>query len=63
MVRVFDLRDGSPVATHRAAEDTLNGFEFHPYLPFAASTSGAQLTLRHPDMLAQIHIERPNIYF
>ena len=40
MVRVFDLRDGSPIASHRASDDTLNGFEFHPYLPFAATTSG-----------------------
>ena len=40
MVRVFDLRDGSAVASHPASNDTLNGFEFHPYLPFAASSSG-----------------------
>jgi hypothetical protein len=40
-VRVFDLRDGSAIASHRAADDTVNGFEFHPYLPFAASTSGS----------------------
>ena len=45
MVRVFDLRDGSAVASHRASDDTLNGFELHPYLPFAASTSGDLPTL------------------
>ena len=45
-VRVFDLRDGKPVASHRAADDTVNGFEFHPYLPFAASTSGAPVELQ-----------------
>jgi len=47
-VRVFDLRDGSAVASHRASDDTLNGFEFHPYLPFAASASGDWLTLTIP---------------
>ena len=40
MVRVFDLRDGSEVASFWAAHDTVNGFEFHPYLPFAATASG-----------------------
>ncbi len=50
MVRVFDLRDGSAVASHRASDDTLNGFEFHPYLPFAASTSGGWLALATPDV-------------
>ena len=40
MIRVFDLRDGSEVANFPAADDNLNGFEFHPYLPFAATASG-----------------------
>jgi len=40
VVRVFDLRDGTEVANYQAANDTVNGFEFHPYLPFAATASG-----------------------
>ena len=41
VVRIFDLRDGGEVGNFRAADDTVNGIEFHPYLPFAASASGA----------------------
>lgn len=38
---VFDLRTGEPVASHNAAADTLNGVQFHPFLPLAATASGA----------------------
>ncbi|DBB13553.1 TPA: hypothetical protein ACH3X3_000587 [Trebouxia sp. C0006] len=36
----FDLTTGEPVSTFLAATDTLNGFQFHPYLPLAATASG-----------------------
>ncbi|KAK9906702.1 hypothetical protein WJX75_006470 [Coccomyxa subellipsoidea] len=39
-VLVFDLRTGEPVASHTASADTLNGFQFHPFLPLAATASG-----------------------
>jgi len=38
----FDLTTGEPVSTFLAATDTLNGFQFHPYLPLAATASGMQ---------------------
>jgi WD40 repeat protein len=44
-VLVFDLRTGEPVASHTASADTLNGFQFHPFLPLAATASGAGLLL------------------
>lgn len=43
----FDLTTGEPVSTFLAATDTLNGFQFHPYLPLAATASGH----RHYPML------------
>ena len=39
-VQVFDLQDGSLAATHPVADDTVNGFSFHPWLPLAAVASG-----------------------
>jgi telomerase Cajal body protein 1 len=39
-VHVFDLRDGSPRAHFQAAEDTVNGLDFHPFLPLMATASG-----------------------
>lgn len=44
-VLVFDLRTGEPVASHTASADTLNGFQFHSFLPLAATASGAGLLL------------------
>ena len=41
VVRVFDLMDGTEVGNYQAAEETVNGFDMHPYLPFAATASGA----------------------
>ncbi len=43
VLQVFDLQDGSPVAKHRVAQDTVNGFSFHPWLPLAAVASGRPL--------------------
>ena len=37
---MFDLTTGAAVQSFQAAEDTVNGFEFHPYLPLAATASG-----------------------
>mmetsp|Transcript_36800 Transcript_36800/g.87425 ORF Transcript_36800/g.87425 Transcript_36800/m.87425 type:complete len:152 (-) Transcript_36800:59-514(-) len=39
-VRVFDLQTGSEVMSFIAADDTVNGFHFHPTLPLAATGSG-----------------------
>lgn len=39
-IEAFDLRDGTLVASHRVAQDTVNGFSFHPCLPLAAVASG-----------------------
>ncbi|KAK3285801.1 hypothetical protein CYMTET_6608 [Cymbomonas tetramitiformis] len=39
-VRAYDLRDGSEIAHYRAAEDTVNGFSFHPTLNLGATASG-----------------------
>ncbi len=39
-VQVFDLQDGQEVASYAAAADTVNGFQFHPFLPLAATASG-----------------------
>ncbi|GJP83816.1 hypothetical protein CLOP_g13917 [Closterium sp. NIES-67] len=39
-VWVFDLASGSKVASFQAAQDTVNGFSFHPCLPLAATSSG-----------------------
>ncbi|XP_039826432.1 telomerase Cajal body protein 1-like isoform X2 [Panicum virgatum] len=40
MVHVYDLQGGQWVTGFQAAADTVNGFSFHPYLPFAATSSG-----------------------
>ena len=39
-VQVFDLQDGQEVGSYPAAADTVNGFQFHPFLPLAATASG-----------------------
>ena len=41
-VQIFDLQDGHLAATHPVAQDNVNGFSFHPYLPLAAVASGDQ---------------------
>lgn len=42
--RTFDLANGAPVSAFRASGapggETINGCEFHPYLPFLATASG-----------------------
>ncbi|KAG0547685.1 hypothetical protein BDA96_01G101900 [Sorghum bicolor] len=40
MVHVYDLQGGQWVTGFQAAADTVNGFSFHPYLPFAVTSSG-----------------------
>ncbi|TVU43925.1 hypothetical protein EJB05_03346 [Eragrostis curvula] len=40
MVHVYDLQGGQWVTAFQAAADTVNGFSFHPYLPFSATSSG-----------------------
>lgn len=40
LVRVFDLRDGRPAGEFAAANDVVNGCEFHPLLPMVATASG-----------------------
>lgn len=42
-VQIFDLQDGQEVGSYAAAADTVNGFQFHPFLPLAATASGEQL--------------------
>ncbi|EIE24132.1 WD40 repeat-like protein, partial [Coccomyxa subellipsoidea C-169] len=49
--QVFDLRTGEPVASHTAAADTVNGFHFHPFLPLAASASGAVLPISATNLM------------
>ena len=39
-IQVFDLQEGQEVASHQVAADTVNGFQFHPFLPLAATASG-----------------------
>ena len=39
-VKVYDLSLGTNVADFCAADDTVNGFQFHPTLPFAVTCSG-----------------------
>ncbi|RLN15921.1 hypothetical protein C2845_PM02G04680 [Panicum miliaceum] len=39
MVHVYDLQGGQWVTGFQAAADTVNGFSFHPYLPFAVTSS------------------------
>ncbi|CAI5525976.1 unnamed protein product [Closterium sp. Naga37s-1] len=39
-VWAFDLATGSKIAAFQAAQDTVNGFAFHPCLPLAATSSG-----------------------
>ena len=39
-VTVFDLADGSLVTSFKAAVDTVNGLQFHPFMPLAATASG-----------------------
>ena len=36
----FDLTSGEQVSSFQAASDTVNGFQFHPYLPLSATASG-----------------------
>ncbi|KAI7843049.1 hypothetical protein COHA_003223 [Chlorella ohadii] len=40
VVRLFDLRDGSEAGQFPAADDTVNGVAFHPFLPLLATASG-----------------------
>ena len=42
--RVFDLKTGECVAAFAASDDTVNGIEFHPFLPLAATASGVLKT-------------------
>ncbi len=39
-IQIFDLQEGQEVAGYQAAADTVNGFQFHPFLPLAATASG-----------------------
>lgn len=44
-VASFDLTTGEQVSSFQAATDTVNGLQFHPYLPLAATASGRPSTL------------------
>lgn len=45
----FDLASGEQVSSFQAAGDTVNGFQFHPYLPLSATASGGGVSmLLHP---------------
>jgi hypothetical protein len=50
-MRVFDLREGAAVASFQLAGDSLNGVQFHPFLPLLATASGAGL---HSRMLPRL---------
>ena len=39
----FDLTSGEQVSRFQAALDTVNGFQFHPFLPLSATASGEAL--------------------
>lgn len=39
-VLTFDLATGEQMSSFQAASDTVNGLQFHPYLPLAAAASG-----------------------
>ena len=39
-IQIFDLQEGQEVASYQAAADTVNGLQFHPFLPLAATASG-----------------------
>ena len=43
-ILTFDLTTGEQIASFQAASDTVNGFQFHPYLPLAAAASGEDLS-------------------
>lgn len=43
-MRVYDLATEAEVAQFQAADDTVNGCEFHPFLPLLATASGAPCT-------------------
>lgn len=38
--QVFDLRDGTEILELHCTDDTINGLEFHPYMPLIATASG-----------------------
>ena len=42
---MFDLADGSLVTSFTAAADTVNGLQFHPFMPLAATASGGHSCL------------------
>ena len=37
---VYDLQTGEAIASHSVAADTVNGLQFHPFLPVMATASG-----------------------
>lgn len=39
-VHIYDLQTGQWVSSFEAAQDTVNSFSFHPFLPHAVSSSG-----------------------
>ncbi|MEW5303339.1 MAG: hypothetical protein WDW36_006041 [Sanguina aurantia] len=39
-MKVFDLRTGTEVLELHCTDDTINGLEFHPYMPLIATASG-----------------------
>ncbi|CAK9327401.1 unnamed protein product [Citrullus colocynthis] len=39
-VHVYDLQTGQWVTSFQAAQDTINGFSFHPYMPMTVTSSG-----------------------
>ncbi|XP_020242018.1 telomerase Cajal body protein 1 [Asparagus officinalis] len=42
LIHIYDLQTGQWAGGFQAASDTVNGFSFHPSLPFAASSSGCR---------------------
>jgi WD40 repeat protein len=42
-LRVYDLTDGSEVATFAAGHDTVNGCAYHPFLPLLGTASGTTI--------------------
>ena len=59
----FDLTTGEQVSDFQAATDTVNGFQFHPFLPLAATASGTIIYLHlmlplpyHSDACVQLSV-------
>ncbi len=59
----FDLQTGEAVGSQVMAADTVNGLQFHPFLPLVATASGALPLISCIHLLRSRHARRLNQFY